>query len=263
MTSGAKTAVYWCAGMFASGSTWAYNVMRAILAVTQPDRPAGGRFVNTLDDLHGLADHDTCTVVKSHDLAPEVAAALRPLARRIVVTIRDPRDAVTSLMLYQRYPFDLALQTVAASAQFVGDLAQDERSLLLRYESGFIDDPASLDRIAAWLGGTLPAAARERLFAQSRRGAIEGLIGALPTLPRAQRDARSGDIFDPETQWHAHHAGRSGEVGRWRRALLPGQTAAVERDMAAWMARFGYAPAPVFSPGYSLSIGSISFKSNG
>ncbi len=251
---------YWCAGMYASGSTWAYNVMRGIAASAFPGRPVKGRFVNVLADIDGIDDPAFVHVVKSHDMAPEVAAELSRAVERIVVTIRDPRDAVTSLMIYQRYPFDMALTTIANSGNFVAGVASDPRALLLRYESGFTDEVATLDRMAAWFGVALPAEARDRLFAQYRRGAVEGFVAALDTLPQAVRDARSGDIFDPETQWHRHHAGRSGEVGRWRRTLMPGQVGAIEREMRDWMARFDYEAAPASAPTYNLNVGSFSVK---
>jgi hypothetical protein len=251
---------YWCAGMYASGSTWAYNVMRGIAACAFSERPVKGRFVNVLADIDGLDDAAFVHVVKSHDMAPEAAAELLRLVGRIVVTIRDPRDAVTSLMMYQRYPFEMALATISKSGHFVAGIAADPRALLLRYESGFIDDVETLDRMAAWFGVTLPPADRDRLFAQHRRAAVEGMIATLETLPQAQRDARSGDIFDPETQWHRHHAGRNGEVGRWRRMLMPGQVAAIEQEMRAWMARFDYQVAPPFVPSYTLNVGTLSLK---
>jgi transcriptional regulator with XRE-family HTH domain len=251
---------YWCAGMYASGSTWAYNVMRGIAACGHPGHTVKGRFVNVLADLAGLGDAAFVHVVKSHDMAPDIAAALSRLATSIVVTIRDPRDAVTSLMMYQRYPFELALTTIKNSGNFVAGVASDPRALLLRYETGFTDDAATLDRIAEWFGVTLPAADRDRLFAQHRRTAVEGFVATLENLPQAKRDARSGDIFDPESQWHRHHAGRSGEVGRWRRMLMPGQVAAIEREMREWMARFDYQPAPLFAPAYTLNVGTFSVK---
>ena len=254
--------MFWCAGMFASGSTWAYNIMRGIAGDLWPGRQVRGRFVNTLADMQGLEDASAVHVVKSHDLSPEVAAAMLPLADKIVVTIRDPRDAVTSLMLYQHYPFAMAIKTVADSARYVGGLVDDQRALLLRYEDGFTDDITTLDRIAELFGGTLSPGVRDALFVQSRRGAIEAAISGLGALPQAVRDPRSGDIFDPETQWHKHHAGRSGEVGRWRRALAPAQVSAIEQEMAEWMARFGYERAPPqVVMGYSLRVGSVSFKS--
>ena len=245
--------MFWCAGMYASGSTWAYNVMRGIAGTRGPVR---GRFVNTLADTNGLDDPALQHVVKSHDMPADVAARMRGLAKSIVVTIRDPRDAVTSLMLYQHYPFEMALTTIANSARFVGALTLHPGTLLLRYDTGFVDDPATIGRLAKALGIALRPGDLEDLFATSRRSQVETWIANLEQLPTAQRDARSGDIFDPETQWHRHHAGRTGEIGRWHRMLLPGQVTAVENALAEWMRQFGYAQA---AP-YTLNVGSISFK---
>jgi len=253
----ADMTVHWCAGMYASGSTWAYNVMREIVACLHPDRPVAGRFVNTLADLAGIDDQDVHHVVKTHDLPTDVAAALSAHAGHLVVTIRDPRDAVTSLMLYQRYPFAMALDTIAKSASFVAGFAADPRALLLRYEDGFPDAPETPQRIARLFGGTLTADQAASIFAQSRRDAIEQRIQGLASLPGAQHDPCSGDIFDPQSQWHKHHAGRTGEIGRWRRTLLPNQITAIETTLADWMARFAYPRAPLLHIGYSVSLGSF------
>jgi hypothetical protein len=251
--------LYWCAGMYASGSTWAYNIMRGIAAALYAGQTVQGRFVNFLADLDGLDDDGRVHVVKTHDVAPEVTAELSRRATRLVVTIRDPRDAVTSMMLYQRYPFDMGLDWVARSAKFAASLALDPRALLLRYEAGFTDTPVTLDTIAQHFGGTLAADQRDRLFAQFTRSAVEGWISALNALPQSVRDARSGDVFDPETQWHRHHAGRTGEIGRWRRMLTPAQVAAVEGRMREWMAKFGY-PTTIRGPGYTLRVGAFSLQ---
>ena len=48
--------------------------------------------------------------------------------------------------------------------------------------------------------------------------AIEAFIARLEDLPATLRHV-SGDVFDTVSQWHKHHAGRSGEIGRWRRRL--------------------------------------------
>jgi hypothetical protein len=42
--------------------------------------------------------------------------------------------------------------------------------------------------------------------------------------------------------------------------LMPGQVTAIEREMRDWMARFGYQPAPLFTPTYSLNVGNFSVK---
>jgi hypothetical protein len=46
-------------------------------------------------------------------------------------------------------------------------------------------------------------------------------------LPGILQDRVSGDRLDPQTHWHTHHAGRTGEIGRWRRELSPAQADAV------------------------------------
>ena len=219
--------------MYASGSTWAYNVMRAIA------EPARGRFVNTLADLAGIDDGHS-EVVKSHDLAPDVAAALLAHTPRIVATIRDPRDAMSSLMLYQHYPRDLARATIVRSALFVADIAARPETLLLRYEDRFPDNPATIPRIAAAMGIALSAETAVAIHVRFRRSAVERVITGLDTLPSAIRDPHSGDVFDPLSQWHKHHAGRTGEIGRWVRALRSRDARAIEHDLAAWMHQFRY-----------------------
>ncbi len=213
-----------------------------------------GRFINDPADLAGLDDAAPVHVVKSHDLAPEIAADLRRRVVGLCVTIRDPRDAVTSLMLYQRFQFEPALDWVARSARFCAECAGDDAALLLRYESGFTEDPATLDAIADRLAGVLPAAQRARIFEGSRRRAVEAVITGLETLPTAQRHPPSGDIFDPQTQWHAHHAGRTGEIGRWRHMLRARQVRAVEAELSDFMTRFGYLTPPLFALGGQMRI---------
>jgi hypothetical protein len=253
--------VFWCAGMYASGSTWAYNVMRA-LVTAQSAAGVTARFANTAADLAGMGDAAKDHVIKTHDLPDDAAALLHAAKPRVVVTIRDPRDAVASLMTYQHYPFQLALDATARSARFVTAVAERTGALLLRYESGFPDELATVDRIAAAIGIPPDPAAHEAAFASFRRDAVERFIGGLESLPQAHHDPRSGDVFDPETQWHKHHAGRTGEVGRWRGKLMIGQPAAIEAALAGWMDRHGYEKSATFggfATGYTVSLGPVTF----
>ena len=244
--------LHWCAGMYASGSTWTYNAMRAIAAAQPGAPPVAGRFANGAADLAGIEDPGSVQVVKTHDVDAGVAATLRARVGGLCVTIRDPRDAVTSLMLYQHFGFDLALQWVARSAHFCAARAGDPGALLLRYDDGYPDDPATLDRIAVAMGAGLTQADRGRIFDGSRRTAVEQMIGGLPSLPGAILHPPSGDIHDPQTQWHTHHAGRTGEIGRWRHMLRARQVRTVEAELAEFMTRFGYLTPPLFAAGLRI-----------
>jgi hypothetical protein len=224
--------------MYASASTWAFNAVRATAAVAGVTYT--GAYADGYKQLAALPSGNL--VVKTHDLDAKSTAFLRGRAQNIVLSIRDPRDAVVSLMQHMRFPFANALDWIARSAVYAETLAADERILLLTYEDGFADDPATFDRFAALFGATLTAGQRADLFEGSRRAVIEAKIARLEELPTSFTDKRSGDVVDTDTQWHRHHANRTGEVGRWRRMLPPEAIQVIEARLAAWMEKFGYAP---------------------
>jgi hypothetical protein len=236
--------VHWCLGMYGSGSTWIYNVTRQIAVSVDPTKPVQGDFVSRFIDTARLEQPGRTYIVKSHEIDDEDAvAALSARADAIIVTIRDPRDAVTSLMAYHSRDFDGSLSLVKKSARLCARFASDHRSLLLRYEGGFIDDVTTLDRIAESFHQPLAAADRTRIFASSRRAAIEAFIAELPRRPTSLVNlTRPSHLLDPVTHWNTHHAGRTGEIGRWRRMLTRAQASEVERRLADFMDRFSYQP---------------------
>ena len=228
----------WCLGMYASASTWLYNATRAVAGVLYPDQRVAGCFAGDMKPLRTLPD--ALNVVKTHDLGPAAANFLLARAAPILISLRDPRDAVTSMMQHMGFSFWQALQYVEASALGAARHVEAPGAHLFIYESGFTDAPESFDRLAATLGGTLTPAQRENLFAATRRSKIEEKISRLAELPTAIHDRMTDDLLDQDTHWHRHHAGRSGESGRWRQ-LLPAQEAAlIERRMSGFMRQFGY-----------------------
>jgi hypothetical protein len=231
----------WCLGMYASGSTWLYNATRQVAQIVHPQATVTGSYAETMAVLQRLPQA-ALNVVKTHDLDGAEAIFMATRAERIVVSIRDPRDAVVSMMQHMRHGFQLAFERVAKSAAFCAQLAHDPRAELFRYEDGFTETLKTFDRLAGMFGGALDEAARARLFARSRRAAIEQQIARLAELPTALRDPRSGDVLDSDTQWHLHHAGRTGEVGRWRQRLPVAAAVAIERRMGPWMRQFRYLP---------------------
>ena len=247
--------MHWCVGMYGSASTWTFNVVQKLAAVLVPDRPVVAHFVN--DSLDGLDASAGTLVVKTH--ATSVGEQLARWASAIIITIRDPRDALASVMQHQKVPLDIALDIVDVSARTCARYATHERAMLLRFEDRFFDDRATIERLAATFGGTLSGTDKTRIFAETRREEIEKFIANMEALPTAMTyfNDRTGrdDTLDEVTGWHKHHAGRKGEVGRWRRELSAPQVAAVEARLRAWMKRFGYPPETSPAPPYVLTVG--------
>ena len=161
----------WCLGLYASGSTWLFNVVREVMAATIG--APHGVFVAHGVDLEGLEGTRRTLIVKTHDTDPPAEAWLSAHAAAIWVTIRDPRDSVTSLMRYHDFPFAEALESVAASARICARHASDPRAILLRYESGFIDNVVTLDVIGTAFHAPMAPNDRARIFRNSRRKAVE------------------------------------------------------------------------------------------
>lgn len=246
--------MYWCLGMYASASTWTFNVVKHVAATLLPDKPVLSRFV--ADEPPEEAAAHTI-VVKTH-----ATTAYEELARRataIIVTIRDPRDAIASLLTHNKPPFDMALNVTEATAGMCGHFMSDPRAVALKFENRFFDDPATVAHIAARFPGALSDTDAARIFAALRRDAVDSFIADLETLPSAttEFDEVTGhwDTYDLLTGWHKHHAGRTAEIGRWRRELTSEQVTAIEQRLGGWMKRFGYAPAASRHETYALRIG--------
>ncbi len=227
-----KPRIIWCLGMYASASTWLFNVTRQIHEDSRLG-PVKTHFFSEKGNFAGFDDPNVTQIVKSHEIKDEpTTIALSRRADRILVTMRDPRDALTSLILYHAYEFERALPLVQEASRLCMGFARDKRALLLHYETGFSNDPATLGRVARHLGYALDEAAQQRIFDANRREEVEKYIATMDKLPGTLQDRVSGDRLDPRTHWHTHHAGRSGEIGRWRHMLSAAQAAEVEAALS-------------------------------
>ena len=235
-----QTRPVWCLGLYASGSTWLYNIVLRLAALLHPELQVVAAYLAEGHAPQALAEPGRLLVVKSHAPSGDIWDWMNHQDPRILLTLRDPRDSIASMMVYQGYGFTSALSAVVQSAKFCASILDNAKAALLRYEAGFIDDPRTLDFVATKLGGTLPPDIAAEVFVASRRAATEKVIRQALGGPGVIHHQASGDIVDPTTQWHIHHLGRSGHAGRWRYVLTLPQAAAAESALAEPMARMGY-----------------------
>jgi hypothetical protein len=223
--------VIWCLGMYASASTWLYNVVRQVHALHGVAvRP---HFFSGAGDFSGFTRDGATDLVKSHEITD--AATVLGLARRsekIFVTMRDPRDAVCSLMLYHKHEFELACGLVEQAGNLCADFAKDRRTSYYDYGTGFFAGQNAVRDIAKHIGYELTDQQAATVAAALDRKSVETYIAKLPQMGGVLQDRISGDRLDPQTHWHTHHAGRSGEIGRWRHALTPAQAEHVQTRLA-------------------------------
>lgn len=222
------------AGLYGSGSTWAYNAIRMLLGDHGPVR-AG---YSDEGDRPPPGDSSWPMVIKCHlpDLQMRRLARLR--SATVVLTVRDPRDAVASTTRRFHLPLEDVRRAVTVSAERLRALADVAPVVVLRYEDGF---PKQRDTVARLARALLLETATERIdeITDSLRA---DRVGALITS--MARDGAFGEnpaplSVDAVTQWHPAHLG-DGRVGKYMDLLSVEDADAVMADTAPFCRRFGY-----------------------
>lgn len=217
--------------MYASASTWLFNVARQILQAGQQSEVRIA-FVSGTEKSISFDPSGSATLIKSHEINNE--ARILDIARRssqILITVRDPRDAIVSLMKAHGYDFKEALGLVEKSAKLCLEFSQESRAKLFRYESRFFDSAESVKQVARHLGQELENNVTQRIYESLMRDEVEKHISRMSQMPGILKSVASGDLLDTKTQWHSHHAGRDGEIGKWKKALASAQVKAVEKNL--------------------------------
>ncbi len=236
-----------CSGLKRSASTWSYNVCRELFQRTLD--PAKVTFVATyagdtdkmLEELaretHG--GKPRVALIKAHDLGPATLTGIRAGRIRNVYTVRDPRDALASMIRFWPPTPDNPFETYLGNFQrwlMQGEtLMRSGTSLVIRYEDMMDDSAACIEAVARYL--KLPE--RKQLIA--RVDAATSVESHRKIIDRIEEQAEDPDAaFDPTRQLHRRHID-SGEVGRWRRDLSQEQRRRAVVAFLPWLVSMGYA----------------------
>jgi len=230
-----------------SASTWSYNVCRALTAQTLiAGREAiTSTYAGDTDAMLArlLAEQKNQNlrlrcVMKAHVLGPKTRRAIANGRVANVFTIRYPRDAMSSMLLFGQEKGEE--ERAELIRLFEGVLAQglaflqDSRSLVVRYEDMVADPAAQIRTIAAYMGRSVP----EETIAEVDRAT--GTERVQRIVARLEAEAEPGqDHFDPATQLHIDHL-HGGEVGRWRHELTPAFKARLQDAFGPYIAAYGY-----------------------
>jgi Sulfotransferase domain len=223
-----------CLGLKSSGSTWLYNVAIRIL---KEARPAKGKvaafFADNSTMLPDGAAKAQVLVIKSHEPSKAILFLTRFSQGKVLISVREPRDSVASLMQRFGHSFESALRDVRVGAQHVVALSRGKDTMTLRYEDGFADDERTVGEVARFLGVRLSKAARTRIFRSLTREAVRKKIDKL------HKGETDPNAFDFTTQWHPGHVG-DGRVGKFKAVLTAAQQKKIETATKDYARAFGY-----------------------
>ena len=235
--AGPAPRVILCVGLKSSGSTWLYNVVIQLLRA----KMRGGTKAFYADNL-AMFPPDTerarILVIKAHEPSKAIVYLMRLTRGCIFLSVREPRDAIASLIQRFGHAFEGALRETARQSVRIAELAHQEDPITYRYENGFYDRSETIGEVAAALGIRTNKAVRERIFRSLTRSAVKKKIDEL------RKNGKFGvkpnaDSFDPATHWHPGHVG-DGRVGKHTSVLSKKQQAQVLARTREYCSRFGY-----------------------
>jgi hypothetical protein len=198
------------AGMFRSGSTWAFNVAKRALAISDPGRNVVHAYAEAAD-LDGILDtrSEDHRVVKCHEPTPRLLQALDDgTVDALVFSQRDPMAALASCVaqFVNREPFskdwdfDRAVDRTARGIQFGARLRGHRRVLVVDLHRD--GEAESLRAILDHLRIDLRPVQFDALLSELSFEPMRNRSNAIADMPT---ESLERGLNDPVTMMHAGH----------------------------------------------------------
>lgn len=226
-----------CAGVYRSGSTWAYNMVKAIVNAANPSARIAGRFAENIDEfvLSGTEQSDVI-VLKTHP-QPSLLALIEFLNAPVILSVRDPRDCVASWLEMLGEEFDAFQPRLMRSCSAALELAKSHRTLTIRYEDGATKNTRTVISIAEHLGLKIDEHCAAQLLTRLSAESVKEQINSMASTGRLDPGQRL--VGDPQTLWLPAHVG-DGRTGKYHQKLNAEQIRAVNYWARSYCQAFGY-----------------------
>jgi len=225
-------------GLHASASTWVFNVVRELMIAAQGDSSVQALYAEEIAELPPATLAAEHLVIKSHHGSDALDAWLTSVDARLILSIRDPRDACVSMSQRFRAPLARSVQWLTVDCNRMMRLAVAGQPLL-RYEDRFFEKEESVRRLAGTLGLALESARIATIAARYHTEAVRAFATKLTELPGERLiEVASGHLADRVTHIHTPHIGDA-RSGKWRGLPGPAQEE-LTRRFGPFLERFGY-----------------------
>jgi len=220
-------------GTVASASTWAFNVVRSLVAQKYPE--ASSTFAERGGDLvPKIPDGCRHLIIKAHSLNSEMINVLTLFNAKIVFTDRNPLDVVVSQ--HDRFGWPLRQTVIALCGTYVSAamLRSSFPLLHIQYEAGLTSKVESISSIADFLDLAISDEIAHQIFFEHQAEVIKAKIGAWSegTLGPHNATGPSGTWHEP-THWHPNHIG-DGVIGKGNSRLSEAERFVVNSACAIW-----------------------------
>ncbi len=229
-----------CLGLPGSASTWIFNVVTQMHGMPRRSLLTGYLDRSFDEFLQAIADSEAAIdtlIIKSHQADASLHRYVAEHRAPCILSVRDPRDCVVSLMERFDFAFDSALAAVAKSCHALLAFASLD-VVLLRYEDRFFRSGQTISSLYRYLQ-LAEAVDQDKLLFLNGQSAVERFISTFDHFPPGRLARHGDDEYDKVSHWHRRHFG-DGAVGKWRTRLNPEQIAIASESLADALLRFEY-----------------------
>ncbi|HEY1613329.1 MAG TPA: hypothetical protein VGF97_06505 [Rhizomicrobium sp.] len=247
-----------CAGAKSSASTWLFNVVAEIMRAREaaemssyirPETPESHRgeivrqFYADSPEVFPVFDSvSDLLVIQTQRPSSALCTYAIDMNAPIVMTIREPRDSIASLMKRFGYNFASAFRAVTEGDARVLQLFRRGRPLVLRFEDRFYEREATIAAVAGFLHVDLPAQLVHQIHSALTRDEVRRKIETLQESG-AFGGAADRESHDPQTRWRPGHVGDI-TIGQHAEFLSHDEQLQVLQATAGYCAQFGYPTEP-------------------
>ncbi|WP_176502213.1 sulfotransferase domain-containing protein [Novosphingobium sp. Chol11] len=224
-----------CAGLPRSGSTWIYN---AVLELCKKHGNATGLYTDAFpENFQDLIKSNHTLVIKTHTPSEALCDLVRFVGGKPIISVRDPRDCVVSLMEVFKFEKSAAISSVKHSADAIERLMASQPSSVFVYEdissrleaimqlgndTGYPVDAVFAQAVSEKLG---PEKIRKHVTDLERQGILDSRNAA--------------ESYTDETHWHPGHIG-DGRTGKYKDTLSEFDIVEIDRNNPLIMQKFNY-----------------------
>ena len=176
-------------------------------------------------------------LIKSHQGSVELDEWIRAQKARILLSVRDPRDAAISMAQRFKTPLSQTALWLARDCERAVRL-MNEGHPVFRYEDRFFEDRLQIERVGGLLGLSHDSATCKSAFSKFRRDAVREFASGLDKLPNERIVSIGPFKMDRVTQILEPHVG-DGRIGKWR-ALPPLVAQSLTDFFQVFLEKLGY-----------------------
>jgi hypothetical protein len=253
-----------CLGTEGSASTWTYNVVLKIFQLTKGNYFAAA--VTSLQDLCKelivddvrvqykedlrISDPDVF-VLRGHQISHEFVWFSKAANCKSILTIRDPKDSVASMMLRLGSGEKNWSKNVSRSLASVLSAARITNHILLSYERRFFENADTIHAIADFLNTSLARAQVNEIVEMFEYKAVEQHIKNGENSPEWVAGFDNGFRWHPTSMFNSRHLGDT-QSGKWQATIRPQLHSSIQSAFDDVVLEQGLVPGCTFRFGEAL-----------